>query len=150
MCEYSNDFCIDIYGNFTLSHITMFWIDRHLFSNDGDNRWITMDDLQHYQTYVILNHAVYYQISTKKRLDIYQQIKQITPLNGNINVNKYYAPLLSTTFLLHKERKSIFLTFLADTCPFWGPWYPCFGFLVISPLGFKARVGSALFTFLQR
>ena len=29
---------------------------------------------------------------------------------------------------------------------FWGHWYPCFGFLVMSPLGFKARVGSALFT----
>ena len=24
---------------------------------------------------------------------------------------------------------------------------PCFGFLVMSPLGFKARVGSALFAF---
>ena len=24
---------------------------------------------------------------------------------------------------------------------FWGHWYPCFGFLVTSPLGFKARVG---------
>ena len=28
----------------------------------------------------------------------------------------------------------------------WGHWYPCFGLLVMSPLGFKARVGSALFT----
>ena len=28
---------------------------------------------------------------------------------------------------------------------FWGHWYPCFGFLVTSPLGFKARVGSALY-----
>ena len=28
---------------------------------------------------------------------------------------------------------------------FWGHWYPCFGFLVTSPLVFKARVGSALF-----
>ena len=26
-------------------------------------------------------------------------------------------------------------------------WYPCFGFLVTSPLGFKAREGSALFAF---
>ena len=26
----------------------------------------------------------------------------------------------------------------------WGHWYPCFGLLVTSPLGFKARVGSAL------
>ena len=39
-----------------------------------------------------------------------------------------------------------FLKFLADTCPFFGGhWYPCFGFLVTSPLGFKARVGSALY-----
>ena len=33
---------------------------------------------------------------------------------------------------------------------FWGGgghWYPCFGFLVMSPLGFKARVGSSLFAF---
>ena len=29
----------------------------------------------------------------------------------------------------------------------WGHWYPCFGFLVTSPLGFKARVGSSLITF---
>ena len=28
-----------------------------------------------------------------------------------------------------------------------GHWYPCFGFLVTSPMGFKARVGSALFAF---
>ena len=27
----------------------------------------------------------------------------------------------------------------------WGHWHPYFGFLVTSPLGFKARVGSALF-----
>ena len=26
-------------------------------------------------------------------------------------------------------------------------WYSCFGFLVMSHLGFKARVGSALFAF---
>ena len=30
---------------------------------------------------------------------------------------------------------------------FWGHWYHCFGFLVMSPLCFKARVGSALFAF---
>ena len=28
-----------------------------------------------------------------------------------------------------------------------GHWYPCFEFLVMSPIGFKARVGSALFAF---
>ena len=30
-------------------------------------------------------------------------------------------------------------------CYFGDHWYPCFGFLVTSPLGFKARLGSALF-----
>ena len=33
---------------------------------------------------------------------------------------------------------------------FWDHWYPCFGFLVTSPLGFKARVGSALFALRRR
>ena len=33
---------------------------------------------------------------------------------------------------------------------FSGHWYPCFGFLVTSPLGFKARVGSALFALRRR
>ena len=28
----------------------------------------------------------------------------------------------------------------------WVNWYPCFGLLVMTPLCFKARVGSALFT----
>ena len=35
-----------------------------------------------------------------------------------------------------------------DTCvPFGSHSYPCFGFLVMSPLGFKDSIGSALFTF---
>ena len=34
--------------------------------------------------------------------------------------------------------------FGGHTCPFFGA---CFGFLVMSPLGFKARLGSALFAF---
>ena len=31
----------------------------------------------------------------------------------------------------------------------WGNWYPYFGLLVTSPLGFKARVGSALFELIR-
>ena len=39
-----------------------------------------------------------------------------------------------------------FKKFLADTCPFFGATgTPVLDFLVTSPLGFKARVGSALF-----
>ena len=33
---------------------------------------------------------------------------------------------------------------------FFGHWCACYGFLVTSPLGFKARVDSALFAFLRR
>ena len=40
--------------------------------------------------------------------------------------------------------------FLGDTCPFWGPLVSLFfGFLAMSPMGFKARVGSALFAFCE-
>ena len=38
------------------------------------------------------------------------------------------------------------LAFLFINVLFWSHWYPCFGFLVTCPLGFRARVGSALFT----
>ena len=37
--------------------------------------------------------------------------------------------------------------FLRINVLFLNHWYPCFGFLVTSPLGFKFRVGSALFAF---
>ena len=53
---------------------------------------------------------------------------------------------------MEKSSKQLFIkvynssVFLAETCVlFWGHWYPWFGFLVTSFLGFKARVGSALF-----
>ena len=36
-----------------------------------------------------------------------------------------------------------FFSFWRTHVHFWGHWYPCFGFMVTSPLGFKARVGIA-------
>ena len=48
---------------------------------------------------------------------------------------------LSLFFFIFYFLKSFWRTHVL----FWGHWYPCFGFLVTSPLGFKARVGSALF-----
>ena len=42
--------------------------------------------------------------------------------------------------------KQTFLSFLVATCQLWGHWYPCFGHLVMSCLGFKARVGSLICT----
>ena len=42
-------------------------------------------------------------------------------------------------------RNLFFKSFLTDTrVLFWGHWYPCFGFLVTSPLGFKAKVGCVI------
>ena len=39
------------------------------------------------------------------------------------------------------------LVFFGGHKPFlWGHWYPCFGFPVKSPLGFKARGGSLIYT----
>ena len=43
---------------------------------------------------------------------------------------------------------SIFFCHTHSHALFWGHWYPCFGFLVTSPLGFKAREGSFLFAFI--
>ena len=46
---------------------------------------------------------------------------------------------------------SFFLLFFGGHKFFvWGHWYPCFGFLVMSALGFKARVDPLLSTLLLR
>ena len=48
----------------------------------------------------------------------------------------------------------IFFLFFKNFCwthvHFWGHWYPCFRLLVMSPLGFKARVGSLIQTLWRR
>ena len=40
--------------------------------------------------------------------------------------------------------KKLFTIFGGHKFFLWGYWYPCFGLLVMSPLGFKARVGSLI------
>ena len=44
----------------------------------------------------------------------------------------------------------IFINFWWTLVHFWVQWHPCFGFLVISPLNFKARVSSLNHTYLWR
>ena len=44
-----------------------------------------------------------------------------------------------------KISPTYFLYFCRTIVLLWGHWHPCLGFLVTSPLGFKARVCSALF-----
>ena len=60
------------------------------------------------------------------------------------------APTHASEVNLDQWKKNLIKKLLADTCPFWDHWNPSFEFLVTFPLGFKARVGSALFTFLWR
>ena len=45
--------------------------------------------------------------------------------------------------------KPLFFKFWWTHVLLWGHWYPCFGLLVASPLGFKARVGSPIHTWLR-
>ena len=64
-------------------------------------------------------------------------------VENSILFKKYMQKFLSYFFFF------FFFFFLINFCwthvHLWGHWYPCFGLLVTSPLGFKARVGSALF-----
>ena len=62
-------------------------------------------------------------------------------------------PCTERQFLLIETLKSLskylniiffFKSFWQTHVHFWGHWYPCFGFLVTSPQGFKARVGCLI------
>ena len=68
---------------------------------------------------------------------------------GHMTTNKHKCLTYDLRF---PQKKNFFKVFLSDTfiSPILGPLVPCFGFLVTSPLGFKARVGSALFTLWRR
>ena len=56
---------------------------------------------------------------------------------------------LTPVYTYRNTRPLLIYFFFKNLCwthvHFWGHWYPCFRLLVMSPLGFKARVGSALF-----
>ena len=64
-------------------------------------------------------------------------LKQKVPIFRNV---------ILTTFLYIR---SFFLKKMVDTYLLLGLWYPCFVLLVMSPLGFKARVGSLICTWLR-
>ena len=54
--------------------------------------------------------------------------------------------LIKVAYYVRRPYNLFFFYFLEDMSPFCGGhWYPYFGLLVTSPLGFKARVGSPLF-----
>ena len=55
--------------------------------------------------------------------------------------NNYFLKFFFVYFF--KDRS--ILCFWRTIVLLWGHWHPCFGILVMSPLGFKARVDSALF-----
>ena len=57
----------------------------------------------------------------------------------------------STFRICLKKKKELVLMFLSSTYtrPLLGPLVPLLGFMVISSLGFEARMGSALFAFAE-
>ena len=61
-----------------------------------------------------------------------------------MNLSRWMAVLYTMTRLVI-ELFFFFKCFGGHESFFWGHWYPCFGLPVTSPLGFKARMGSALF-----
>ena len=69
----------------------------------------------------------------------------------------YFMTFFSGSILTQASRKASFCCCCFFKCfwrtythvLFWGHCYPCFGFLMISSLGFKTKVGSILFVFAE-
>ena len=73
------------------------------------------------------------------------------PLTGVASLIAYYSCQVAPPVdVLEKDTSFFKKSFWRTDTSFWGPSTPEFGFLVTSPLGFKARVGSALICFLRR
>ena len=58
----------------------------------------------------------------------------------------FVRKVFTVSFRQHLSFYLFFKIFGGHESFLWGHWYPCFGLLVTSPLCFKARVSSALFT----
>ena len=84
-----------------------------------------------------VNNRVYAKVKVIRILGHYQ-LKIAMPFKGNSSdthqlAHDKWLPVVSFIFF---KKIGEYRSFL------WGHWYPCFGFLVTFPLGFKARVGS--------
>ena len=96
-----------------------------------------------------LNGAVYLDLCINGSLEEVVEYFSSLPAtlmhcSPNLSVaNQMYLRWISSLFL------NFFFVRRIHVCPILGPLVPLFGFLVMCPLGFKARVGSALFA-LQR
>ena len=63
-------------------------------------------------------------------------------LQRRCNVESYVQRFHQRRHLKIKNKFTFLKSFWRTHTLFWGHWYLCFGFLVTSPLIFKARVGS--------
>ena len=57
-------------------------------------------------------------------------------------VNRSWYSIVLHSYRLHLV---FFKMFVGHKSFVWDHWYPCFGLVVMSPIGFKARVGSLIF-----
>ena len=133
----------------TLSH---FRTDTHY--------WIGLTDAEHESVFRWINYSpLYYEQWSTNEPNGKSSQNCILMINDgkwmDVQCHENHSVLCSsrsdgTAFFISFN---FFLKFFCRTHShvlFWGHWYPCFGFLVTSPLGFKARVGSALFTLRRR
>ena len=82
-------------------------------------------------------------VNTCKDSDFCSVCDVVRPF-GVILVNRIEKLIMASDCRTYKLYKRFWRTHVRVL--FWGHWYPCFGFLVISPPGFKARLGSTLLT----
>ena len=73
---------------------------------------------------------------------VYQILKAVCGLENS----NFFFPRISLT-LIACNRHTFFLIFGGHKSFSWGHWYPFFGLLAMSPLGFKARVDPSLVCF---
>ena len=79
----------------------------------------------------------------RKGNDFYPFISNTITIYSNVSV--WVGRFVGNNFVHLLFFKWTFVPFLCRTYVlFWGHWYPCFGFLVTSPLGFQSQSGFCL------
>ena len=88
---------------------------------------------------IVANHSVYLRSAAFR--SILRQIGQCWKLFG-IHLQSLLSPLFLKTVANYSAYLFFFQIFVGHMSFLWGYWYPCFGLLVTSALGFKTRVDS--------
>ena len=127
----------------TENEMNLFW---------GSGLYDTMEKKEE----IFLRHCDFFEWSELKKSSICEGCKsrQVTWMVYTISfpiVLRLIFPLCSFPLNFSIIKSVVCLFFLKKKIcwthvHFWGHWYPCFELLVMSPLGFKARVGSLIWT----